>query len=172
MPPAWSVAGADNKGDIFWRNNTTGEVGMWVMNGTQIVQTVDFGPVPLTWTIAGIGDFDGNGSTDILWRDNSGNVGIWLLNGTQNILSMPQYSATCRPTGPSLQTGDYNGSGLSDILWIDNLGNVAVWFMNGTSISSVAELWQCRYCVDRTVDECRVTRQLRARLRHAGGKRP
>ena len=25
-------------GDIFWRNTTTGEVGMWVMNGTKIAR--------------------------------------------------------------------------------------------------------------------------------------
>ena len=56
---------------------------MWVMNGTRIVQGVDLGPLPLTWSVAGIGDFDGNGSSDILLRDTSGNVQIWLLNGTQ-----------------------------------------------------------------------------------------
>ena len=83
VPTAWTVAGADSKGDIFWYNTTTHEVGMWVMNGANVVQTVDFGSVPATWKIAGVGDFDGNGSTDILWRDTSGNVGIWLMNGTQ-----------------------------------------------------------------------------------------
>jgi hypothetical protein len=38
--------------------------------------------VPLNWVLAGMGDFDGNGSTDILWRDNNtGTVAIWLLDG-------------------------------------------------------------------------------------------
>ena len=33
---------------------------------------------------AGTGDFDGNGSVDILWRDNNtGTVAIWLLDGLQ-----------------------------------------------------------------------------------------
>ena len=35
--------GADMKGDIFWRNTTTGEFAMWVMNGTTIAQNVSFG---------------------------------------------------------------------------------------------------------------------------------
>ena len=40
--------------------------------------------VPLNWVVAGTGDFDGNGSTDILWRDNNtGTVAIWLLGGLQ-----------------------------------------------------------------------------------------
>ena len=50
------------KGDIFLRNTTSGDVGIWVMNGTKIAQSVDFGPASLNWTVAGIGDFDGNGS--------------------------------------------------------------------------------------------------------------
>jgi feruloyl esterase len=136
VPLTWSVVGADMKGDIFWRNTMTGEVGMWVMIDTQVAQTVNFGVVPLNWTIAGIGDFDGNGSADLLWRDTSGNVGIWLMNGTQ-ILSTSVLGNV--PTNWNVaQTGDYNGDGKSDILWIDNSGNVGAWFMNGGTMSSTA----------------------------------
>jgi Tannase and feruloyl esterase/FG-GAP-like repeat len=136
VPLAWSVAGVDSKGDIFWYNTTTGEVGMWVMNGANVIQEVDFGPVPSNWKIAGIGDFDGNGSTDILWRDTSGNVGIWLMSGT-SILSTTVIGNV--PLNWSIaQTGDYNGDGKADVLWVDNLGNVAAWFMNGATVSSVS----------------------------------
>ncbi len=35
------------------------------------------------WTIAGTGDFDGDGKSDILWRNSRpGEVAIWLMNGT------------------------------------------------------------------------------------------
>ena len=137
VPIAWTVAGVDSKGDIFWYNTTTREVGMWVMNGVNVVQTVDFGSVPANWKIAGVGDFDGNGSTDILWRDTSGNVGIWLMNGTQ-IMSTSVLGNV--PTNWNVaQTGDYNGDGMSDILWIDTSGNVGAWFMNGTTVSSVTQ---------------------------------
>jgi hypothetical protein len=137
VPTNWSIVGADMRGDIFWRNSSTGEVGMWVMIDTQVAQTVDFGVVPLNWTIAGIGDFDGNGSTDILWRDSSGNVGIWLMNGTQ-ILSTSVLGNVPADWNVA-QTGDYNGDGKSDVLWIDTSGNVGVWFMNGTTVSSVTQ---------------------------------
>jgi hypothetical protein len=40
------------------------------------------GDVPTTWSIAGTGDFDGDGKGDILWTDMSGNVAIWEMNGT------------------------------------------------------------------------------------------
>ena len=50
MPSNWTVVGSDMKGDIFWRNTTTGEFAMWVMNGTTIAQSVSFGLQPLNWT--------------------------------------------------------------------------------------------------------------------------
>jgi len=35
------------------------------------------------WNIAGIGDFNGDGDADILWRNSTtGEVYIWLMNGT------------------------------------------------------------------------------------------
>jgi len=34
------------------------------------------------WTIAGTGDFNGDGQTDILWRDISGSVAIWTMDGS------------------------------------------------------------------------------------------
>jgi hypothetical protein len=134
VPTNWVIAGADNHGDIFWRNAVTGDVGIWKMNGTTIAQSVDLGPVPLSWTIAGTGDFDGNGSTDIVWRDTSGNVGIWLMNGTQ-ILSTAMLG-NVPLTWTVAQTGDYSGASMSDILWTDSAGDVGAWFMNGTTISS------------------------------------
>ena len=155
VPTAWTVAGADSKGDIFWYNTTTREVGMWVMNGAKVVQTVDFGSVPANWKIAGIGDFDGNGSTDILWRDTSGNVGIWLMNGTQ-ILSTTVLGNV--PTNWNVaQTGDYNGDGKSDILWLDTSGNVGAWFMNGTTVSSTTQYGNVGTTWSPSVAECSVS---------------
>jgi hypothetical protein len=39
---------------------------------------VAFGAVPLDWAIAGVGDYDGDGRSDLLWRQAStGAVYLW-----------------------------------------------------------------------------------------------
>jgi hypothetical protein len=105
------------------------------MNGTTVSKAIDFGTVPLTWTIAGIGDFDGNGSEDILWRDNAGNIGIWLMNGTSIYQTLVLGNVSLNWS--VAQTGDYSGIDQSGILWTDTSGNVGAWFFKGP-ISSPA----------------------------------
>jgi hypothetical protein len=43
------------------------------------------GTVTTDWTIESVGDFNGDGKADLLWRNTSGAVSIWLMNGTSII---------------------------------------------------------------------------------------
>ncbi len=74
---------ADGRSDILWRNGTTGESVIWLMNGAAISSSVTFATVAdLNWSIAGVGDFNGDGKSDILWRNRAtGENVIWLMNG-------------------------------------------------------------------------------------------
>src|SRR6267143_680947 len=87
--PAWQMKGmgdfdGDGKADILWRNSSTGGNYIWLMNGWTIAAQ---GPVnsvdPLSgWELKGIGDFDGDGKADILWRNSStGENYTYLMNG-------------------------------------------------------------------------------------------
>ena len=38
--------------------------------------------MPPTWSIAQIGDYNGDGMSDLFWRDTSGNTAMWFMNGT------------------------------------------------------------------------------------------
>jgi hypothetical protein len=42
--------------------------------GATISSAVSIGAVPTVWSVAGTGDFNGDGIGDILWRDSSGNL--------------------------------------------------------------------------------------------------
>jgi glucose/arabinose dehydrogenase len=79
-------------------------------------------------------DFNGDGMSDIVWRNTNGNVAIWQMNGTQTI-SAADLGAV--PTSWSIVgQRDFDGDGKSDMLWHDTGGNVAIWLMNGGTVSS------------------------------------
>src|SRR6266480_3810946 len=74
----------DCKSDILWRNSATGEDYLWLMNALSIASqgSVNFVDPTSGWQVQGIGDFDGDGRADILWRNlSTGENYIWLMNG-------------------------------------------------------------------------------------------
>ena len=136
---------ATAKGDILWQNTTSGDVAIWLMNGAQVTQAAGVGNVPPSvWSIVGIGDFNGDGKSDILWRDLSGNLAIWFLNGAQVIgaAGIGNVPTSWMVAG----TGDFNGDGKSDILWRDTTsGTVAIWLMNGAQVTGAAGVGSAPY---------------------------
>ncbi|HUD88149.1 MAG TPA: FG-GAP-like repeat-containing protein [Xanthobacteraceae bacterium] len=147
VPTNWSVVGVgdfngDGMADILWRNNNNGNVAIWEMNGTTILNanTATFGNMPLTWSVAGTGDFNGDGYSDILWLDGSGDIAIWEMNGTTILNPNTSGVGNLSTVWTIAETGDFDGNGESDILWRDTGGDIAIWFMNGTTIASGAGL--------------------------------
>jgi hypothetical protein len=81
-------------------------------------------------------DFNGDGRSDIAWRDGSGDLALWLMNGPA-VLSSGGVGGI---PGTSSIVGqrDFNGDGMADVLWRDTSGNTSMWFMNGTTVASSA----------------------------------
>jgi Phosphoesterase family/FG-GAP-like repeat len=143
VPNIWTVAGVgdfngDGKSDILWIDNAF-NIAIWFMNGTTVASTAGVGNVDGFgsgfWSVAGIGDFDGDGKSDIFWRYSLGQTAIWLMNGAT--VSSPAWPGNIPTVWSIVQTGDYDGNGTSDILWRDTSGNTSIWFMNGTAIASL-----------------------------------
>jgi hypothetical protein len=56
-------------------------VAIWEMTGFTAKAAQPIGGVDPSWTIVGVGDYDGDGKADILWRHTSGAVAIWEMTG-------------------------------------------------------------------------------------------
>ena len=147
--PSWSFLGAgdfngDGMSDMLWRN-ASGEIAEWQMNGTVIAGSGDLnaggGAVFLgaAWSVAGIGDFNGDGKSDIIWRNASGEVAEWQMNGSTIMAAATSMRAGLR-SAPAANwsvagVGDFNADGNADLLWRDSArGALVEWLMNGSSI--------------------------------------
>jgi hypothetical protein len=141
--PNWTVVGTgdfdgDGVGDILWFDTVSGQVLVWLIDGTTFMIKGEFSPGavnPTMWQPAGVGDFNGDGKADILWYSaQSGQVVVWLLNGAQVIGggspgSLP--STTWRVAG----VGDFNGDIKYDILWFnETTGELKIWLLNGGNL--------------------------------------
>ncbi len=76
-------------------------------------------------------DFNGDGNSDILWRNNDGSVAVWIMDGTAAIAGQ---AGLADPSWHIRGTGDFNADGKSDILWQNDGGRVDLWELNGTSV--------------------------------------
>ncbi len=133
VPGNWAIVGAD-AGGILWRD-TAGDIALWRVQNGQVTGSSGLATVTSNFVVQGVGDFNGDGKVDILWRDtNTGTLSIWFTNGTQVTSGLAV--GTLNGNWTVAQIGDYNSDGKSDILLIDTAGDVAMWLMNGATVSS------------------------------------
>ena len=93
-------------------------------------------PITVGHLCAGTHDFNGDGFSDVLWRDTGGDVGMWLMNGAT--ISQAAGVANVPTVWSAVGQRDFNGDGKADILWTDTSGDVGMWLMNGTQITQAA----------------------------------
>src|SRR5262249_29905929 len=118
----------------------------WNMNGATITSSGELtaAGVPArpdaTWSVAGLGDFNADGNSDILWRNANGSLAEWQLNGMSitgsGNITQGGVAVTPDATWHIVEVGDFNGDSQFDILWRNDNGALAEWLMNGTAIMS------------------------------------
>jgi len=87
------------------------------------------------------GDFDGNGISDIFWRNSStGDHSIWYVDGT-GFHGGPTGPPPLGPAYTLAATGDFNHDGKGDFLWRNaSTGELFVWYMNGGTLLGTLNL--------------------------------
>ena len=129
----------DGRRDILWQHRIDGLISVWLMNGTTLMDgrllTPDRVASP-EWRIAGAGDFNGDGKSDIVWQnDVNGWLSVWYMDGTSMADGVWLNPADVGDTDWKIRAvGDINADGRPDLLW-QHLGDgsVAAWFMNGVN---------------------------------------
>jgi hypothetical protein len=139
----WQVAGigdfdGDGKDDILWRHGSTGENYLYFMDGKAIKSNEGFlrTVADLTWIIAGVADFDGDGKADILWRNTStGQNYLYPMDGKTIKASESFLRAVPDTRWEVKAVGDFDGDGKADIFWRHAAtGENYLYPMNGTVI--------------------------------------
>lgn len=134
----------DGKGDLLWRN-ANGRVRIWLMDGLSLSQDEQVEDVPARtaslWSPPVVGDLDGDGKADIVWRRiDSGAVSAWLMDGFDQLSSgmIDANASTALRLEGAL---DSNGDGQADIVVRNtSTGDVRVWIMDGLTRESNALL--------------------------------
>ena len=142
----WKVRGAgdfngdfngDFKPDLIWQNEATGQISVWLMDGTtrpdgngrllspSVVADTD-------WQIVGVADFNRDGQSDPLWQHQiSGLISVWHMNGLSRADGMVLSPDEFPDTDLKLRAvGDVNGDHWPDLVWQNQVtGLLSAWFM-------------------------------------------
>ncbi len=123
-------------GDIVWRNPSTGDNTVWLMNGPTVTSSLTLPNVPggNTWVIEGNGDFNRDRLSDLLWRDTSGNTVIWYIDPTipTGKVNSEWIAQQIDPSFLIRGITDFGNDDKADILQHNpTSGAVRIWHMDG-----------------------------------------
>lgn len=125
----------DGKDDILWRNVSNQKSWVFIMNATQANLQAGGGAAISTstslsnavsshninWDVIGIGDFNNDGSDDIVWRNNSTGANmVYLVNNTAVTSETTIVGLTSDTSLQAKQVADFDGDGDQDILFSNN----------------------------------------------------
>ncbi len=144
----WKVIGVgdvngDGRDDLVWRN-ADGATTSWLgqSNGGFLSNSANFfQTVGNDWAVFAVGDVNGDGRDDLVWRNANGTTTSWLGQASGGFVSNAAvFSQLVGNDWQIADFGDYNGDGRADILWRNASGTTTSWLgqANGGFVSNAA----------------------------------
>jgi len=139
QPTNWILSGTGKFGtaSVVWREPGSGHVELW-SSGQHFDLGFSKGPA---WTLAAVADVDGDGTSDILWRNiATGQVDDWRMHNEQWGGSI-DLGAGKGTAWQLAGTGDFNGDSTDDILWRNgSSGQIDQWQMKNANWAGSIDL--------------------------------
>ena len=152
----WQIRGladfnGDGKTDVLWHHQVTGDLYVWMLNGTVTTNGAYLNPSSFAdtrWQIRGVVDLNGDGQADLLWHHQvTGDLYVWFMGGT--VVTSGSYLTPSRFADTRWQIRgvvDLDADGRPDVLWHHQAtGELYVWFMSGTVVTSGSYLTPSRF---------------------------
>jgi hypothetical protein len=131
----------DGRSDVYWRDDA-GDVTDWLgqTDGNFLGNSANaWGWVDPHWQVVGVGDFNGDGRADLLWRYPDGTLVTWSGNPNGGFAANASIGMV-DPAWRVVATRDFNGDGRDDILFRKDTGELTDWRgqTNGTFVDNSA----------------------------------
>lgn len=98
------------------------------------------------WSVAEVGDFNNDDTSDILWYRTDGSVLAWTMSNGQ-VGSLTDFGSA-PTTWQIADSGDYDADGSVNLLWRHTSGSLATWELDSpppqpaTDLGALSNDWQ------------------------------
>jgi hypothetical protein len=81
-------------------------------------------------------DFNGDGKSDIAWRDSQGNIAMWIMDGAT--IKSTTWMGSELTAWSIVGQRDFNGDGKADWMWFNTNLSTSMWLLDGPNVKTSA----------------------------------
>jgi hypothetical protein len=138
--PSWRLFGfgdmdRDGQKDYVWQN-PSGATALWLMDGqnpAQSIPVLDGNKIEARWRVVGVGDFNHDRQSDIVFQTGAGALRAWMMDGSEVADSALLLSGQRLALGWNVVgIADFNHDNNPDLVLENSQGVVRIQLMKGT----------------------------------------